>query len=335
MLGLITDEEERVDRMPLGQRLGALAALVIVMVTLFMTDGQGIVKSGAARLGIMPKAMVMDMLQDIEYNYLYDEIFETQGYQEMRDDLLGRPLVTYSDFGRYVARMALLAKDDFTYFYYDSLVESRDDFSLVAASDYEDDFSMFTEGGIPVIRFSQFAYDTGDRAIEALQNLNRQGAPVVVIDLTDNPGGMIDQCVRICDALLPEVPILDEEFNDLSSYRYVSDPQMMVFERIIILLNRESASCSEIMALALKEHLKDRVILIGDETFGKRVIQNVSQDDHLRYSLYLVTAKWSVNGKTTEDLNGYLAPWRHKGLKGYEDSFQEARLLIEQEGWTR
>ncbi len=225
-----------------------------------------------------------------------------------------------------------MAGDDFTYFYYDSIPENRSDYSDVDESDYEDDFSTFEKEGIPVISFRQFAYQTGDQVVESLKKIHQEGKRVVVFDLTDNPGGMIDQCVRVCDTLLAETVIFEEQYNDLSRYQYVSDSKILEFDRIIVLLNGESASCSEIMALTLKEHLKDKVLLVGSETYGKKVTQSVDQDDDLHFSLYLVTAKWSVNGKTTDDLNSYLIPWRQKNLKGFEDTFKEARAVIKGEG---
>lgn len=328
---MITDDENTPQK-ETGRKKGALVILLILAAALFMTDGSSLLEQTGARIGLMSDTLVGDMIADIEYNYYYDDIFETTPYLELKQTLTDKPFITYGDFEDYVYGLSQLAGDDFTYFYYDSLAEQRTDYSEIERGDYEDDFTVFRKDGIPVIRFSQFAYETGDRVVSALKELQKSGDRVVVLDLTDNPGGMVDQCITICDALMPEAVIFEEQYNDLSRYQYISDPQMLSFDKIVILLNSESASCSEILALTLKEHLKDKVALIGPETYGKRVTQSVNQDDRLHFSLFLVTAQWSVGGKTTEDLNGYLAPWKKKNIKGFEDGFIEARALINAEG---
>lgn len=309
-----------------------LFCLLPVLGGLFLLDGKGLVEQAVARLGIMSDSLVWSMVNDIEYNYYYDEVFETEDYQHLKSELTDKPIKTYRAFEEYIYGLSELAGDEFSYFYFDSMVDGRTDYSEVNASDYEDGFSSFRQEGIPVVSFKAFAYDTGTRVVDALNEIHAAGSPIVVLDLTDNPGGMIDQCVLMSDALLPETTIFEEQYNDRSRYQYVSDAQMLSFEKIVILLNEESASCSEILALTLKEHLKDKVLLVGSETYGKRVTQSVNQDDRLRFSLYLVTAGWSVDGKTTEDLNGYLAPWRHKNLKAFDDSFKEARIIMQKEG---
>ncbi len=332
---MITDEDHKPQKKNIRNRWLYLLFLLAIMASLFLLDGRGLLEQAGARMGLMPDALVSNMIGDIEYNYYYHDVFETEKYQHLRDELTEKPVKTYKDFENYVQGLSKLAEDEHTYFNYDSLSDMSTEYTDTNASDYIDDFSSFNEDGIPIIRFKQFAYETGGRVVEALRKIHESGGSVVVLDLTDNPGGMIDQCVQVCDALLPNVIIFEEQYNDLSRYQYVSDPQMIAFDKIVILLNHESASCSEILALTLKEHLKDNVVLIGTETYGKKVTQSVSQDDRLNFSLFLVTAKWSVAGKTTEDLNSYLTPWRNTDLNGFEDSFEEARKLIQKEGLIR
>lgn len=329
---MYTDEDLKSRARISGKAWLLTGLLLVIMGGLFLLDGIALLERAGARLGIISDSMVLSMIDNIEYNYYYDDVFETEKYLDLKSALTDKPIKTYRDFEAYVYGFADLAKDDFTYFYFDSISDMRWDYSDVNASDYEDAFASFSQEGIPVIQFKQFAYETGDRVIDALTEIHKKGDRVVVLDLTDNPGGMIDQCVEICDVLLPETVIFEEKYNDRSRYQYVSDPQMLNFDTIVILLNDESASCSEILALTLKEHLGDKVLLVGNETFGKKVTQSVNQDDGLRFSLFLVTAEWSVEGKTTEDLNGYLLPWRGKHLKGFEDGFKEARNHLKMKG---
>lgn len=306
--------------------------LVFIVIALFLADGESLLEWGAADLGIMSDRTFYSMLDDFEYGYLYDDVFETDDYKKLRDALVGKPLKQYADIEAFVTAVSQLAGDEFSYFYYDSALSGRQEFSMINDSDYEDGFEFFYKSDLPVIRFNQFAYNTGDKVIGALEEIRKDKGNIVVFDLIDNPGGMVDQCVAICDALLPETVIFEERYNDNSRYQYVSDDDMIPFEHIVILLNRDSASCSEIMALTLKEHLKDKVILVGKKTYGKQYIQSVAQDNRLNYSLYFVTAAWNVGGKTTVDLNGYLLPWISYYLSGFEDEFIEARSLLINKG---
>jgi len=330
---MYTDEDLK-HRFDFGRLLILVAALLPLAAGLFMLDGRGILEQGAAALGLMSEEQVARMIEDIEYNYYYSEVFETDAYREVRSELTEAPLTTYGDFNDYLTDLAALSHDPFSYFYYDSLLAGFSDFSDYEAADYEDGFETFVQEDLPVIRFNQFAYDTGTRVTEALREIHGDGGRVVVFDLTDNPGGIIGECVMICYALLPATDIFEEQYNDRSRYTYVSDEQMLDFDKIVILLNGESASCSEIMALTLKEHLKDKVLLVGSDTYGKQVTQSVDENDRLNYALYLVTAAWTVEGKSTEHLRGYLSPWRGKQIDSFEKGFREARRLLDQEKKT-
>lgn len=328
---MYTDEDLKPKR-SIAWLIVAIVAVIPVAGALFLTDGESLIAEAQARIGLMPASLAERLVDDIEYNYYYTDAFETDAYQQAKATLLNRPVRTYRDFERYIQELTRAAGDEFSYFYYDSLTAGRTDYSDYAEYDYEDDFDAYEQDGVPVIRFSQFAYGTGDRVAQALQDFRQQGYDTVVFDLMDNPGGIISECVTICDALLPETDIFEERYNDRSRYVYVSDPQKLDFNHIIILLNGESASCSEIMALTLKEHLQDKVLLIGSETYGKRVTQSVDDNERMRYSLYLVTAAWSVNGKGTDRLNGYLMPLRGRGLDTFEEGFDAAKAILRQEG---
>jgi carboxyl-terminal processing protease len=107
---------------------------------------------------------------------------------------------------------------------------------------------------------------------ESVNQLLAQGAEGLIIDLRDNPGGSYDQVVEIADALLPEGLIVYTEDREKNRKEKYSDAKELNIP-IAVLVNGNSASASEILAGALKDHKKG--ILIGAKTFGKGLVQEV------------------------------------------------------------
>jgi carboxyl-terminal processing protease len=107
---------------------------------------------------------------------------------------------------------------------------------------------------------------------ESVNQLLAQGVEGLIIDLRDNPGGSYDQVVEIADALLPEGLIVYTEDREKNRKEKYSDAKELNIS-IAVLVNGNSASASEILAGALKDHKKG--ILIGAKTFGKGLVQEV------------------------------------------------------------
>jgi carboxyl-terminal processing protease len=134
------------------------------------------------------------------------------------------------------------------------------------------------EPGYGYLRISQFSETTPDELQRSLAELRRQsdGAlAALVLDLRGNPGGVLESGVAVADAFLDEGVIVsasgrtrDSRFNMMATPGDISDGA-----RLAVLVNRGSASASEIVAAALKEH--GRAVLVGRTTFGKGSVQTV------------------------------------------------------------
>jgi carboxyl-terminal processing protease len=107
---------------------------------------------------------------------------------------------------------------------------------------------------------------------ESVNQLLAQGIEGLIIDLRDNPGGSYDQVVKIADALLPKGLIVYTEDREKNRKEENSDARELNIP-ITVLVNENSASASEILAGALKDHKKGT--LIGTRTFGKGLVQEV------------------------------------------------------------
>jgi len=126
------------------------------------------------------------------------------------------------------------------------------------------------------IRLQDFAENTDHDLGEAMQDLNKQGARRLLLDLRGNPGGPLDQAIRVANRFLPKgdmivytrgrVPNSDQDYHATEESDYTHLP-------IVMLVNRNSASASEIVTGALQDH--DRAYVVGETTFGKALVQSI------------------------------------------------------------
>lgn len=108
--------------------------------------------------------------------------------------------------------------------------------------------------------------------VDKVDELNEKGMKKLVIDLRDNPGGVMEEVINIADYILPEGLITYTETRNGKRNEYVSDKKFLDIP-IVILINNNSASASEILTGALKDH--DYAMVVGEKTFGKGIVQSV------------------------------------------------------------
>jgi carboxyl-terminal processing protease len=126
------------------------------------------------------------------------------------------------------------------------------------------------------VRVSEFGENTGAELQSALKTLQKQGMKRLVFDLRNNPGGALDQAIKVANTFLPRgdmivytrgrVPNSDQDYRATESSDFLTIP-------MITLTNRSSASASEIVSGALQDH--DRSLIVGETTFGKALVQSV------------------------------------------------------------
>lgn len=133
------------------------------------------------------------------------------------------------------------------------------------------------DNGIGYLRIIQFTTTTGDQVREDLSKLLDEGITSLIVDLRDNPGGIVDATMNVADMMLSDQLIVHVNSKDSAKNRsYVSSSRTLVPQTmpVVVLVNNGSASSSEILAGALKDN--ERATLIGTTTFGKGLIQIVS-----------------------------------------------------------
>ncbi len=123
-----------------------------------------------------------------------------------------------------------------------------------------------------------FQRSSDDELREALKKLHEQGMRQVVLDLRGNPGGLLDQAIEVAGEFLPRGQVVVSvkgrtEYSEPIVYKSSdSDPENLP---LVVLINRNTASASEIVAGAIQDH--GRGLIVGETSFGKGLVQRIFQ----------------------------------------------------------
>jgi carboxyl-terminal processing protease len=130
--------------------------------------------------------------------------------------------------------------------------------------------------GTGYVRMQDFIETTDEELGRALEKLKGLGMQRLMLDLRDNPGGPLDQAIAVSSRFLKRgqmvvqtkgrIPNVDHTYLTESQGGYTEIP-------MIVMINRNSASASEIVSGAMQDH--DRALLVGETTFGKALVQGV------------------------------------------------------------
>ena len=160
---------------------------------------------------------------------------------------------------------------------------------------------------IGYIRLIQFNEPTSDELSKALDELQKQGMQALILDLRNNPGGLLNSAVDVCAQFLPPNTKVVSTQGRVASQQHDYSTSGAKKERpnfpMVLLINEGSASGAEIVAGALKD--LHRAILIGETTFGKGSVQNVMQlpdGSAVRFT----TAKYYTPSKQVIQGNGVI-----------------------------
>lgn len=138
---------------------------------------------------------------------------------------------------------------------------------------YSVDVYYMINKDIGYIRIDRFAENTVKEFETAMKTLLKQGMKKLILDLKDNPGGILDAAIKISDHFLPQnTPIVYTEGRKYPKKTYKATSEgLFETQPLVILINEGSASASEIVAGAIQDN--DRGIIIGRRSFGKGLVQ--------------------------------------------------------------
>lgn len=174
------------------------------------------------------------------------------------------------------------------------LVRDIIEVSTVKGEKYTDgdwDFMLDEEKKIGYIRLTQFSRHSADELQAAMESLREQGMKGLVLDLRNNPGGLLSQAVRISDMFVEEGVIVSTKGRSIrpQSWRANKEGTFADFP-MAVLVNRISASASEIVSACLQD--SKRAMVVGERTWGKGSVQNVIDLEEGRSALKLTTASY-------------------------------------------
>jgi carboxyl-terminal processing protease len=131
-------------------------------------------------------------------------------------------------------------------------------------------------GGVGLVSLTTFSTNAAAEVARAIRELEGKGMQALLLDLRMNGGGLLTQAVAVADLFLPEglvVVSTATRFETAEVHRTRHDPFIDPDTPLVVLVNRYSASASEIVSGALQDH--GRAVLVGDRTFGKGSVQQL------------------------------------------------------------
>ena len=167
------------------------------------------------------------------------------------------------------------------------------------------DFLVDDEQKIGYVRLTQFGRKSAEELAAAIDTLQKQGMKGLVLDLRFNPGGLLSQAVKISDLFIESGTIVSTEGKNTAKRTFSATKAGTLPDfPMAVLINRFSASASEILSACLQDH--KRAVVIGERSWGKGSVQNVIELESGASALKLTTA-------------GYLRP-SGKNIHRFPDS---------------
>jgi carboxyl-terminal processing protease len=166
-------------------------------------------------------------------------------------------------------------------------------------------YTGYVVGGIGYVRLERFSRTAGDDLRNSLIELKtKEDLKGLVLDLRDNPGGLLESAVEVVSKFVPENSLVVSTHgrkSDSERKYFSTEPPMLKDVPIIVLVNRLSASASEIVGGAIQD--LDRGIILGARTFGKGLVQTISRLSE-NASLKITTARYyTPSGRCIQEVD--------------------------------
>jgi carboxyl-terminal processing protease len=173
------------------------------------------------------------------------------------------------------------------------------------------------------IKLSDFTTNAANEVRNAIVNLKAQGIDRLVLDLRDNPGGLVSEAVEIVNLFIPKGREVVKTIGKLENVNYTYKTSKTPLDKdipMVVLINERSASASEIVAGALQDY--DRAVLVGRKSFGKGLVQTTVP---LTYNsqMKVTTAKYYIpSGRCIQAID-YLKTRENGELTTVPDSLRK------------
>ncbi|MGC8638747.1 MAG: S41 family peptidase, partial [Isosphaeraceae bacterium] len=136
------------------------------------------------------------------------------------------------------------------------------------------EFMIDKDKKIGYVRISSFVQNTADELRKALEQLREEGVKGLIIDLRDDPGGLLSAAVEISDMFLEKGKVVSTEGRNTIPKSYMAQKNSPYEDLpLVVLVNQNSASASEIVSAALQDN--GRATIVGQRSYGKGSVQNI------------------------------------------------------------
>jgi carboxyl-terminal processing protease len=159
------------------------------------------------------------------------------------------------------------------------------------------DFLLDKESKVGYVRVGHFYQGTAEDLKKALDELTEQGMKGLILDLRDDPGGLLSAAVEVSDLFLDEGKIVTTRGRNTREKVYEAEKDGTFTDfPMVVLVNQHSASAAEIVSAALQDH--GRAVIVGQRSFGKGSVQNILplNDGDSKLKLTVATY-WRPSGK--------------------------------------
>ncbi len=173
------------------------------------------------------------------------------------------------------------------------------------------------------IKLSDFTTNAGNEVRNALVDLKSQGIERLVLDVRDNPGGLLNEAVEIVNIFIPKGKEVVKTIGKLENVNFTYKTTKTPIDKdipLVVLINERSASASEIVAGALQDY--DRAVLVGRKSFGKGLVQTTIP---LTYNaqMKITTAKYYIPSGRCIQAVDYLQSRENGQLTSVPDSLRK------------
>ena len=171
-------------------------------------------------------------------------------------------------------------------------------------------FYDFIDDGIAYIKLERFSRNAGEELRRVIKNLQSKGEiKGLILDLRDNPGGLLDAAVDVVEKFVPEGSLIVSTKGrkpDAVRNYFSTEKPILLDVPLVVVVNGSSASASEIVAGAIQD--LDRGVVLGTKTFGKGLVQTIT---YLSYNTFLkmTTAKYyTPSGRCIQEIDYFHKP---------------------------
>jgi carboxyl-terminal processing protease len=192
------------------------------------------------------------------------------------------------------------------------------------------DFMLADHPQIGYIRLSTFGERTAEEMSDAVAALQAAGAKALILDLRENPGGLLPAAISVCELFVPQgsVIVTTRGRNGVVQESFVSQSPPQFTGPMVVLVNRFSASASEIVAACLQDY--GRAKIVGERSFGKGTVQKIHEVEGGRGVLKLTTSSyWRPSGKNINRLSQSSEgdDWGVRPDKGFDRKMTDAEII--------